>query len=332
MSGNNKLLVFGSAGCEEIAAQIARRIGDDCLGEAIFSEFRSGQIKWTLPESVRGAECWVIQFFNRARSDDLVRQFYEAKMLLRTLKDCHAQSWNLAMPLLPDTRQDQQWGREPYSLAQHAKELKELGVSEVITYDLHNPATAALFDGSCTHLFTSFIFLPMLEAAFQSFDVVASTDTGSAKMAEWYSRRFPRCEVAMMYKGAKRGTMTREIAEHKLAGDVSGKKILVVDELCDSGGTLVSAVNFLIDEKGASQVIIVIPHTTGTGDCQQKLAQLCERPEILGYWTTDSVWQPAGFYESIPRATIVDLGPHLAEAIGNIHNHESVQGSYRLTP
>lgn len=329
---DNKLLIFGSAGCEKIAQEIAHRIGDDCLGEATFSEFRSGQFKWTLPKSVRGAQCWVIQLFNRARSDDLVRQFCEAKLLLRTLKDCHAQSWNLVMPLFPDTRQDQQWGREPYSLAQHAKELLGLGVSEVITYDLHNPATAALFDGRCTHLFTSFIFLPMLEANFESFDVVASTDTGSAKMAEWYGRRFPNCDVAVMYKGAKRGTATREIAEHKLAGEVRGKKVLVVDELCDSGGTLVTAVNFLIDEKGASQVTIVIPHTTGTADCQQKLAQLCERKEVLGYWTSDSVLQETGFYEGIPKAKVIALEPHIADAIRNIHHHESVAGSYRLTP
>jgi len=328
---NSKLLIFGGSGSGPPAQEIAGQIGPNLFGNAEFTAFRTGQLKWHLPESVRGSECWVIQFFNRKHSDDIVKQFQEAKVLLRTLKDCHAASWNLVMPLLPETRQDQQWGREPYTFFQLAQELVQLGVTEVITYDLHNAATAAYFDGHCTHLYTSHIFLPLLKAEFETFDVVCSADTGSTKMAEWYSRRFG-CDAAIIYKGSLHTSGTREIKreEIKLAGDVQGKKVLLVDELCDSGGTLANAINFLIDQKGASQVVVVITHTVGAENCKDYLKQICSRKEVLAYWTTNSVIQQPNFWPDIPKTKVLPLQKNIAESIGNIHGHKSVMGPYRI--
>jgi ribose-phosphate pyrophosphokinase len=206
-------------------------------------------------------------------------------------------------------------------------ELLTLGVKDVIIFDLHEPATASLFDGRCSHLYASHDFLPRLQDEFDSFDVVCSADTGAAKMAEWYASRFA-CDFAVMAKGSSRKATGRTVKEGKLAGDVAGKKVLVVDELNDSGGTLLTAADFLIRERGAAQLVMAIVHSIASGECQDRLAQLCQKPEVRAYWTTNSVLQADGFYGSIPKVRVIPLESTIAETIRNIHQRQSVGGVY----
>ncbi len=324
---NNKLLVFGCHGAASVAQAIDDYFGNNVGAEAELVRFSSGEIKFALKQSVRGADCWVIQVFNRGLGDDATRQFYEAKVLLRTLKDCHAASFNLAMPYFPNNRQEKQWGREGYLMKMLVDELLTLGVAEIIIFNLHQPATASLFDGRCTHLFASYVIIPRLKERFESFDVICSADIGSAAMAQFYAKRFG-CRVAVLYKGSEHTATGREIEHFALAGDVRGRKVLVVDDIADTVGTLEKGINFLIDEEGASQIAISVVHTIGAGDGREKLIRLCQRPEVIGYTTTNTILQPAGFFEGIPNITIVDLNPTIAETIKNIHEHRSVGGVY----
>jgi ribose-phosphate pyrophosphokinase len=311
----------------EAIIQAMGKDGRQYAGQTKRVDFSCGEIKHALGESVRGADCWVIQVFNRGDAGDIIKEFYEAKVLLRTLKDCHASSWNLVMPYLPNTRQEKQWGREGYLFKMIVDELLLLGATEIVTFDLHDSACASLFDGHCTHLYTSHVLIPAIREEHPHFDVVCSTDTGSTKMAEFYAKQFD-CEAAMMYKGSSRSNEGRKIKVHKLAGEVSGKKVLVVDELNDTGGTLVSGCEFLIDQKGAAEVVVAIAHTQGAGNCQNQLHNLCARSQVKGYYTTDSILQMPGFYETIPKARVISLVPMIKDSILHIHHHESVEGNY----
>ena len=323
---NNNLQIFGCPGAASISAAIIKNLGEPTPCQAYFVNFSSGELKFTLSESVRGRHCWVVQVYNRGYGNDLIKQFYEAKALLRTLKDCHAASWNLVMPYLPNTRQERQWGREGYLFKMIVDELLLLGVKDIITFDLHDGATASLFDGHCTHLFTSHTLIPQLKQDY-NFDVVCAADTGAAKLAEFYARRFG-CELAVLAKGCKRQAAGREVVDHKLAGNVSQKRVLIVDELCDTGGTLISGAEFLLEQGGAAEIFLVVVHTIGAKDCRERLVRFCQKPEVKGYYTTDSILQPAGFFDGIPKAKIISLAPMIAETIKNIHSGGSVAGAY----
>lgn len=332
MSSN--LLIFGCPGAATVAANIVKVIDQstetNCsLGELKRINYSMGEFKFDLPRSVRGSHCVVVAALNRGISDNIIEQFFEALVLIRTLKDCHAGKVTLVMAYLPCTRQEKQWAREGLLFPFIVDMLLMAGVDNVITFDLHEGSTVGLFRGKCTHIFASYDLIPVLKNLHGGFDVICSADTGAAKMAEYYSgaKRF-NCEVAVLFKNTTHTPEGREIEDHHLAGEVEGKKVLLVDELCDGGGTLSSGAEFLINKKGAREIVICIVHTVGSRDCKNKLVELCNRPEVKGYVTTDSIIQVDGFFQGIPNLEVISLQDTIGQTVANIHQGESVSKVY----
>ena len=253
--------IFTGTGSQYLAEKIAQKFGEP-LGKVNIQRFSDGEIYVEFQESIRGQFVFLIQS-TYSPSDNLM----ELLLMIDAAKRASAYKVIAVMPYYGFARQDRK-DRPRVAIGSKlvANMLTAAGADRVITMDLHAPQIQGYFDIPVDHLEASAIFIPYIEKLNLANLTFAAPDVGSANRIREIASYF-ECEMVICDKHRKRAN---EIASMVVIGDVAGKDVILVDDLCDTGGTLVKSAS-LMKEKGANSVRALCTHPVLSGKAYENI-------------------------------------------------------------
>jgi ribose-phosphate pyrophosphokinase len=289
------------------AEQVAQDVSDLSIRGSKEVWFSAGEVKTEVLENIRGDDVYVFQSLFEPHSERSVNDSLMA--LLTAVNAAHqsdAETVTAVVPLFPYARQERKRGREGVTAAQVAQFLEVSGARRVITMDVHAEAVVSAFrQARFENLHAArVIFEHIRRTHLQESLVVVSPDAGGAHRARFYAK-LAATEFALIDKVrdySKPGT----IAEMRLVGQVAGKNALVVDDMVDTGGSIVRAVQTLKD-KGAKDVFVACTHPLFSGEAVERLDRAVRDGLVRKVIGTDSViWsehlRERGWYEEVSVA------------------------------
>ncbi|MDQ3192925.1 MAG: ribose-phosphate pyrophosphokinase [Bacteroidota bacterium] len=252
---------FAGTASKYLAEKIAAEYGVE-LGNVIVSKFSDGEIQPSFEETVRGNDVFLIQS-TFTPADNL----FELLLLIDAAKRASARNIVAVMPYFGYARQDRKdKPRVSIGAKLVANLLTAAGVTRIMTMDLHADQIQGFFEVPVDHLYSSSIFIPYLKGLNLPNLTIATPDTGGTKRANAYAT-FLDAEMAICYKQRKKAN---EIHSMTVIGDVEGRDIVLVDDLCDTAGTLTTAAQLMMD-KGASSVRAVCTHAIFSGKAYERI-------------------------------------------------------------
>ena len=306
MSQETEYALFAGTSHPELAKQIARSLGIS-LGKARIELFPDGEIGVQIQESVRGRDVFIVQTMARNPNFYLM----ELLILVDAMKRASARSIIAVLPYYGYARQDRRGkAREPITAKLVADLLQTAGVTRVLTMDLHTEQIQAFFDIPVDNLYARSILVETLSKQKMDHCVVVTPDIGSIKMARGYAEAL-KVDLAIV---DKRRVSARQVEMAALIGDVKGKDVLLVDDMCSTGGTLKTAAR-VCRQAGAKRIFAAVTHGlfVGTG---------LEDSGIEKIVMSNTVPTP----ETVGRESleVVSVAPLFAKAIESIVGAKSI--------
>ncbi len=310
MEPNNSYTVFSRSTHEGLAKELAKELGKP-LGKILIETFPDGETGVQILESVRGKDIFVLQSVARRPNHYLM----ELLIIIDALKRASAKSIAVLLPYYGYARQDRKdKGRVPITAKLVADLLEKAGATRVIAMDLHTEQIQGFFDFPLDHLYAR----PVLAKAVRDLHwkdlVIVSPDVGSNKMA----RRFAEDLKTGFAMVDKRRTSAKNVEVQAIIGDVEGKDVVLVDDICSTGGTLKLAAQ-ACKKAGAKRVMAAVTH----GLLLEDVFQGCGLELIL---TTNSV-MPLDKKYSVNVQTL-SIAPLFAQAIERIMSAQSVSSMF----
>lgn len=253
--------IFSGTGSKQLAETIARRFGAP-LGRVNIQKFSDGEFQPVFLESIRGDYVFLVQS-TFAPMENLM----ELLLMIDAAKRASAYKIIAVIPYYGFARQDRKdKPRVAIGSKLVATLLEAAGADRVITMDLHAPQIQAFFEIPVDHLDSSAIFIPYIEQLKLENLTFAAPDVGSTNRVREIASYF-NAEMVICDKHRKRAN---EIASMVVIGDVTGKDIVLIDDICDTGGTLARAAGLLI-EKGAKSVRALCTHPILSGKAYENI-------------------------------------------------------------
>ncbi len=304
------LKLFSGNAHPALAKEIASEL-DTELGEASVGRFPDGEVEVKISENVRGADCFLIQPTSYPANDNLM----ELLLMVDALRRASAWRITAVMPYFGYGRQDRKAEpRVPISAKLVSNLIRASGVDRVLTMDLHAGQIQGFFDIPVDHLYAN----PVLVGHFQKKKipsetlVVVSPDAGGVERARAFAKRL-ESGLAII---DKRRISPREANVMHVVGDVKGKVALIIDDLVDTGGTLVKAAQALVDA-GATRVLAAAAHGVLAGPAIDRLNASPVEELVI----TNSI--PLN-QKDPSKIRVLSVAPLLAEAIQRIHVERSI--------
>ncbi len=303
-------LISGRA-TDYLANKIADSYGQDLTPVEVL-QFSDGEFEPVIKDSVRGAFVFIMQS-TFAPADNLM----ELLLLLDAAKRASAGYLVAVIPYFGLARQDRKdKPRVAIGAKLAANLLTAAGAQRIMTMDLHAPQIQGFFDIPVDHLDASAIFYPYVKQLNLDDLIFASPDVGSTKRARDYAMHFG----AELVICDKHRSKHNEIESMRLIGDVTDKNVILVDDLIDTGGTLCTAAN-LIMEKGAKSVRALITHPVLSGNAYEKI----ENSSLVELVTCDTIPLKMDKSSKIKTLSVADL---FARAIRNAHEYKSINSLF----
>lgn len=253
--------IFAGNGSLKLAELICKRFGCK-LGKLNIQRFSDGEILPTFQESIRGDFVFLVQS-THSPSDNLM----ELLLMIDAAKRASAERIIAVIPYYGYARQDRKdKPRVAIGSKLIANMLVAAGADRVITMDLHAPQIQGYFDIPVDHLDSHAVFIPYIENLRLENLTFAAPDVGSANRIREIASYF-EAEMVICDKHRKRAN---EIASMVVIGDVTGKDMVIIDDLCDTGGTLAKSAALLM-EKGAKSVRAMITHPVLSGNAYENI-------------------------------------------------------------
>ena len=306
------MAVFSGSVNPELADKIADALGAH-LGNVRLEKFANGEIYARYLESVRGADVFIIQSVAGSHVNDALM---ELLIMADAAKRASARTITAVIAHYGYARQDRKAAaREPITAKLVANLITTAGITRVMTIDLHQGQIQGFFDMPVDHLTA----LPILADYFKSKNLdpaklcVVSPDVGRAKAAKKLSDML-EADLAIMHKG-RPGHNKAEITA--LIGDVNGKVCILNDDMIDTGGSVVAAVETL-KNKGAEKIFVCATHPVFSGPGLERMANLDVEEVVV----CDTIPVPAEYQTG--KIKVVSVAPLFARAISNVYNNGSV--------
>jgi ribose-phosphate pyrophosphokinase len=310
-----RMMLFSGTAHPALANEIAEHLGVQ-LCEAKISRFASGEIYFKSDESVRGADVFIIQ----THADPVNESIMEQLVMIDALKRASAKRITAVIPYYGYSRQDKKaLAREPVSAKLVADCLTVAGANRVVSVDLHSGQIQGFFDFPFDHLTA----LPLLADYLQDDIglendgdlVVVAPDAGRVKVAERLREQL-HADLAFIYKRRSRRE-AHKIERMTVVGDVTGKPCILIDDMIDTGGTMVEGARAL-QERGAGDVYVAATHPVLSGKAVQKL----EESPIKEVVVTNTLPIPED--KRIPKITALSIAPIIASSLQAVFEDESV--------
>jgi len=253
--------IFSGTGSQYLAERIAEKFGEP-LGKVNIQRFSDGEIYVEFQESIRGQFVFLVQS-TFAPADNLM----ELLLMIDAAKRASAYKVIAVMPYYGFARQDRK-DRPRVAIGSKlvANMLTAAGADRVVTMDLHAPQIQGYFDIPVDHLDSSAIFIPYIEKLQLPNLTFAAPDVGSANRIREMATYF-ECEMVICDKHRKRAN---EIASMVVIGDVTDRDVILIDDICDTGGTLAKSAG-LLKEKGARSVRALCTHPVLSGKAYENI-------------------------------------------------------------
>ncbi|MEM7295875.1 MAG: ribose-phosphate pyrophosphokinase [Pseudomonadota bacterium] len=314
-------LIAGNANLK-LAKGVARRMSmhrgmNVNLVDARVERFNDGEIFVEVFENVRGEDMFIIQPTSRPANDNLM----ELLIIADALKRSSAQRITAVIPYFGYARQDRRTkARTPISAKMVANMIVEAGIERVLTMDLHAAQIQGFFDIPVDNLYASPLFALDVMHHFNTMDdvMVVSPDVGGVARARELAARIG----APLSIVDKRREKPGEIADMTVIGDVTGKRCLIVDDICDTAGTLCKAAEVLL-EHGATEVHAYITHGVLSGPAVERITGSVMKSLIV----TDSI-EASAAVSACKKIRSVPTAPMFAQAIMNIWSGTSVSSLF----
>ncbi|MDA7423209.1 ribose-phosphate pyrophosphokinase [Thalassococcus lentus] len=315
-------LIAGNSN-QPLAKAIARRMSlyrgmSVGLVDARVERFNDQEIFVEVFENVRGEDMFILQSTSNPANDNLMELLIMADALRRS----SASRITAVIPYFGYARQDRRTkARTPITAKLVANMIAEAGIERVLTMDLHAAQIQGFFDMPVDNLYASPIFALDILKQFEgslSDVMVVSPDVGGVARARELAKRIG----APLSIVDKRREKPGEIAEMTVIGDVTGKKCIIVDDICDTAGTLCKAAEVLM-EHGATEVHAYISHGVMSGPAVERVTNSVMKSLVL----TDSI-QPTDPIVAAPNIRTLPTAPMFAQSILNIWNGTSVSSLF----
>lgn len=301
ISGNSNL---------ELSKRISQFAGVP-LVKANIGRFADGEVRAEIHENIRGKDVFVIQSTSTPVNDNVM----ELLVMIDALKRASASRITAVIPYYGYARQDRKtMSRAPISAKLLANLLTTAGTNRILTLDLHAGQIQGFFDIPVDTLIAKPILISDIKDKVNGEDLVfVSPDAGGTERARSYAKEFDT-EIAIIDKRRPEPGASQVM---NVVGDVDGRECVIVDDICDSGGTLVNAAKALIDN-GATKVKAYCTHGVLTPSADDKINSSALSEVVV----TDSIRLARRL--EIENLRYVSIAPLMARAIVNVHNEESV--------
>ncbi len=312
--------IFAGRSNPALARQIAQA-GGWALGEVTLKDFSDGEIYVRYEESIRGTDLFIVQ-----STPPPAEHWMELFLMIDAARRASAARITAVLPYFGYARQDRKdQPRVSIAARMIAKMLQDAGVDRVLTMDLHAAQIQGFFDIPVDHLYGSAVFEEWLDEnalalagsngqsaqAFRENLVVVAPDVGASKIARAYAKRF-RAGLALIDKRRPEANVAEVM---NTIGDVAGKNCLLIDDLCDTAGTLTSAATAL-SNAGALSVQAFCTHPLLSGPAVDRI----EASPLSRVIVTDSV----PLQRSSDKIEVISVAPLFAESIHRIGSDESI--------
>lgn len=312
LQGSKRFMLFTGSAYPDLAAEVAELLGVE-LGGVKRSTFPNGEISIRFTESVRGADCFVIQ----SHSDPINHHIMEQLVMLDALERASAKRITAVVPFFGYARQDRKsLPREPITARLMSDLLVTAGADRIVSVDLHSQQIQGFLSKPFDHLTALPVFEDYMTKNLDGPLVIVSPDTGRVKVASKYARRLD-ADVAFVHK-------RRSVREHgvvdalQVVGEVGGKHAVVVDDMIDTAGTMAAAAE-LLKEAGAISVRALATH----GVLSVPAADRIKNAPLEEVVVTNTLPVPESCRD-LPNLTVLSIAPLIADALKAIFADDSV--------
>lgn len=295
-----------------MAEEICQHLGVE-LGKMNIQHFADGEFEVSFEESIRGCEVYLVQS-TFPNSDNLM----ELLLMIDAAKRASAKSIIAVMPYFGWARQDRK-DKPRVSIAAKlvADLLMTAGVNRVITMDLHADQIQGFFNVPVDHLYASSVFIPYIQSLNLDNMVIATPDVGGAKRANSYAKYLDLPLVLCHKQRAKANV----VANMTVIGDVKDKNVILIDDMCDTGGTIVKAAALMM-ENGAKSVRALCSHAIMSDPATERV---CESPMTEMIFTNSIPYR-----KHCDKCTIISVAKLFADTIRRVHDNESISSQYLI--
>lgn len=314
----NDIKIFSGRASRDHTEQICRYL-ELPVGQGHTDMFPDGEIIVKIEENVRGRDCFVVQSTYHPVNAHLMELF----IYIDCLKRASARRVTAVVPYFGYARQDRKdEGRTPITAKMVANLLSAAGADRVIAMDMHAEQIQGFFDIPVDHLHAAPVIVDHIIAMREELGdmVLVSPDVGNVKTAEKYAQ-WLEADLAVIQKKRMSGT---EVVSDTIIGDVSGKTVLMVDDMISTAGTMCEAAK-LVMKHGARDVVAAATHPVMVGLAMERLA---ESP-ISRVIVTDTIPTASRCERIEDKLTTLPVYKILGEAIHRIHHNESVSDLFR---
>jgi ribose-phosphate pyrophosphokinase len=305
--------IFAGRSSEVLATKVAESFGVK-LGDVKVSVFSDGEFQPSFEETVRGQDVFIVQ-----STMPPTENLFELLLLVDAARRASARKIITVIPYFGFARQDRKdKPRVAIGAKLVANMLMAAGVDRIMTMDLHADQIQGFFEVPVDHLYASTLFFGEIEKLDTSNLVVAAPDAGGAKRANSYAKKL-NCGLALCHKHRKR---PNEVAEMTVIGDVDGKDVIIIDDMCDTAGTLTTAADLLI-EKGALSVRAFCTHAVLSGPAYERI-QNSQLTELI---VTDTI----PMSQKSDKIRVITVAELFGDVIKRLVNNESISSHFVIS-
>lgn len=311
-SSEKKLMLFSGRAHPKLAEEVAEELGVDLVPTKAI-DFANGEIYVRFKESVRGADCFLIQ----SHTAPINKWIMEQLIMIDALKRASARSISVVIPFYGYARQDKKHrGREPISARLMADLLKTAGADRVLSVDLHADQVQGYFDGPVDHLFA----LPVLtnyigKRVDRDKLTIVSPDAGRVRVADRWADKLG-APLAIVHK-RRDPDVANKVTVHEVVGDVRDRVCVLVDDMVDTGGTICAAAEALY-ANGAEDVLVTATHGILSHPAPDRL----KNSRVSEFVFTNTLPTPEEL--DIDKIKVLSMAPTIARAVREVFEDGSV--------
>lgn len=306
VSGNSNLTL-----AQSVATHLNQK-----LVKATIKRFADQEISVEVHENIRGEDVFVVQSTSYPANDNLM----ELLLTLDAMRRSSARRVTAVIPYFGYARQDRKSGpRTPISAKLVANLITQAGADRVLTMDLHAGQIQGFFDIPVDNLYAAPMFAKDIAKTYAGRDlVIVSPDVGGVVRARSLATRL-HCDLAIIDKRRPKAGVSEVM---NVIGDVEGRDCILVDDIVDSGGTLINAAKALIAE-GATSASVYVTHGVLSGEASARI-----RDSGLEMMTVTNTIQATDLTQSVSNIRQLDVSGLIADAMDRIHNEKSVSSLF----
>lgn len=305
--------IFAGRASQYMAERVAKAYGQS-LGNVNVNVFSDGEFQPSLEETVRGQDVFIVQ-----STMPPTENLFELLLLIDAAKRASARKIIAVIPYFGFARQDRKdKPRVAIGAKLSANMLMAAGIDRIMTMDLHADQIQGFFEVPVDHLYASTLFLKEIEKLDSNNLVIAAPDVGGAKRANSYSKKL-NCGLALCHKNRKKAN---EIAEMTVIGEVSGKDVVIIDDMCDTAGTLTKAADLLMG-KGAKSVRAFCTHAVLSGPAYERI----NNSKLTELIVTDTI----PMSQKSDKIRVITAANLFSDVIHKLINNQSISGHFVIS-